>query len=487
MELYQKTLNYSRKDLNLSIKNFSNLYEMELKKEWDSISWDLVTGNIFEIQKRIFFYVKDKSDYEEVRKLEEILLKIDSVILYVIKKNFDTDEKDCVSNVYKKALTNEECMALFYKVKHANFHMIKRKLDDLVSLSRKKENKLVNNDVLLIYNIIKNIMRITLEPRFEAIFEHSSYGCRPFRKREHALAHIYKGVHDYPWIFSSEFKICINKLNKKWIMEKLYNFPAKKIICTWLESYLEKNNSLTVNDKTPLLLNVILNGIESTLNITYNDGRLIDNNNKYQFIRYKNKFVVLSKSKEDVKAVPYLIKEFLDERNIELNHEKTVITEVNEGFDFLGLNIRYFNKKDNKIIIQPSNNSIKKIKLKLKNIYKNNIGNNVTKLITEWNEVLFRIAYYWRYFSSKKAFKKIDYYLWILTTQFLKKLHPNKSKLWIRNKYFKKDYKNDLHKAYILTDPKNNFLQLQKISWTKIKHVKIIKPNYHVYNENYLI
>ena len=72
----------------------------------------------------------------------------------------------------------------------------------------------------------------------------------------------------------------------------------------------------------------------------------------------------------------------------------------------------------------------------------------------------------------------MDYYIWLKTWKFLKRLHPNKSSGWIVNKYFPKPKEGDEHQdRWILTDPVTGN-QLKRMSWTKIQRHVMIKHNY---------
>ena len=166
----------------------------------------------------------------------------------------------------------------------------------------------------------------------------------------------------------------------------------------------------------------------------------------------------------------------MDKRGLILSEDKTYFTTIFKGFNFLGFNAKI--ERDNKCIIKPSKDSIKKAKAKIKDIFEFAKGQNVEYLIDKLNPVIDGIAEFWKPMVSSKAFSSIDNYIWKKTWKFLKHLHPNKSSGWIVNKYFPKREKNDEHQdKWILTDP-NTGKQLNKMSWTNIERHTMIKHNY---------
>ena len=171
-----------------------------------------------------------------------------------------------------------------------------------------------------------------------------------------------------------------------------------------------------------------------------------------------------------------MLQSYLDKRGLILAEDKSSFTTLYKGFDFLGSHVR--NWSDNKCIIEPSKDSIKKAKEKIRDIFNYAKGNNVEYLIDRLNPTIDGIAEFWKPFSSSKAFSEIDHYIWNKTWKFLKRLHPNKSSGWKVNKYFPKPQSDDKHQdKWILTDP-NTGKQLKRMSWTDITRHIMIKHNY---------
>ncbi len=120
-------------------------------------------------------------------------------------------------------------------------------------------------------------------------------------------------------------------------------------------------------------------------------------------------------------------------RGLELSEEKTKITHIAEGFDFLGQNVR---KYQDKLLIKPANKSVKALLGKVREIVKNNRGATQANLILQLNPIIRGWAMYHRHVVSKSLFSSIDAQIWRLLWRWALRRHPNKGAGWVRQKYF---------------------------------------------------
>lgn len=169
-----------------------------------------------------------------------------------------------------------------------------------------------------------------------------------------------------------------------------------------------------------------LDGIEKLLNEHFRKM-------KVHFIRYCDDFLVTVPSKEIADEVRKVIRDFLAIRGLELSVEKTIVTHIDEGFDFLGWNFR---KYKGTLLIKPSQKSIESITQKIKNIVSKAKAWTQEELIKTLNPIIRGWANYHRHIVAKNAFKKLDHYLWRVTWQWGKRRHPNKGHKWVASKYW---------------------------------------------------
>lgn len=120
-------------------------------------------------------------------------------------------------------------------------------------------------------------------------------------------------------------------------------------------------------------------------------------------------------------------------RGLELSEEKTKITHIAEGFDFLGQNVR---KYQGKLLIKPANKSVKALLDKVREIVKSNKSATQANLILQLNPIIRGWAMYHRHVVSKSLFSSIDAQIWRLLWTWALRRHPNKGAGWVRQRYF---------------------------------------------------
>lgn len=280
---------------------------------------------------------------------------------------------------------------------------------------------------------------ISLIPIAEITADENSYGFRPKRSTHDAIAQCFillarRGSSQ--WVLEGDIKACFDKISHDWLQKHV--MMDKDILQQWLKAgFIEKKALHDTVDgcpqggpASPTLANIALDGLEKV--ITEAAGR----NDKIHFVRYADDFICTANSKEilESKVRPAIIN-FLKERGLELSLEKTKISHINDGFDFLGFNIR---KYGNKLLIKPSPSAVKKFTEDLKETIRK-LGNMETvALIANLNSKIRGWANYYRSCVAKKIFSDIDKIVFDSIWRMLKRKHTNKSISWIRSKYFTK-------------------------------------------------
>jgi len=244
---------------------------------------------------------------------------------------------------------------------------------------------------------------------------------------------------------------------------------------------------LTSNAGT--LANIALYGMEKALGIKYTlckrtRGATYENHTKYSLCFYADDFVVMCQTKQEAENVKTLLTNYLSERGLTLAEDKTKIIHIEEGFKFLGFNVRRYNvtifkkgqqpRPGKKLLIKPSKDSVKALKSKIKDEFARARGTNAQALIGRLNQIVTGTANFWKPQVAKEIFRNVDHYLWGKTKRWLKQLHPRKKWKWIIKRYFKPDNTGQSKDKWILTDPVTGN-QLKRMSWTEIKRHEIIK------------
>jgi RNA-directed DNA polymerase len=184
-----------------------------------------------------------------------------------------------------------------------------------------------------------------------------------------------------------------------------------------------------------VIANLALDGLEAKLREKYPKASNASRKAKANLVRFADDFIITGSSKELLeKEIKPLVEQFMKERGLELSQEKTHITHIAIGFDFLGQNIRKY--KDGKVLVKPSKKNVKMFLTKIRKLIKENAQATAGNLIVQLNPKIRGWANYHRHVSSKQTFVKVDDAIFRALWQWAKRRHPNKSERWVKEKYF---------------------------------------------------
>ena len=284
---------------------------------------------------------------------------------------------------------------------------------------------------------------LALEPIAETTADPNSYGFRKERNTADAIGQCYRifnGPHRAEYILEADIKTCFDRISHDWLQTHI---PMEKtILRKWLKAgFMEKRMLYPTTQGTPqggvaspTLANLVLDGLEHTLKAHFPKTGP-GHNAKVNLCRYADDFIVSGESKELLEnEVKPLVEQFLTERGLELSPEKTHITYIAEGFDFLGQNIRKYREG---IRVKPSKQNVKSFLTKVRQIIKSNKQAPAGLLISLLNPVIQGWANYHRHVSSGQTFHQVDRAIFQALWRWAKRRHPTKGKKWVRDKYFK--------------------------------------------------
>lgn len=282
------------------------------------------------------------------------------------------------------------------------------------------------------------LLLFALEPISETLADNGSYGFRLKRGCHDAIERCY--IHlsrkdSATWILEADIKGCFDNINHQWLIQ---NIPMdKKMLQQWLKAGFIENKQLFPTEMgtpqggiiSPTLANMTLDGLENMLDIAFGikyrpEGCRRNNKHKIHLVRYADDFIVTATSREilENKVIP-LIEEFLATRGLQLSPEKTKITHISEGFNFLGQNIKLF--PNGKQLIRPSKDSIKSVISKLKETIVKHRGSQAAVLIRNLNQIITGWANYHKHVCSKNTFYKLDRILWRNIWNWARRRHNN--------------------------------------------------------------
>jgi RNA-directed DNA polymerase len=283
-----------------------------------------------------------------------------------------------------------------------------------------------------------------LDPIEETTADANSYGFRSGRSCADALDQCHKILrknHSATWILEGDIKACFDRISHDWL---LTHIPMDKVILRkWLQAgFMEKDVFVATTEGTPqggiispALANRALDGLESLLQQRFGARRRQRERHKVHLVRYADDFIITGTSKELLRdEVQPLVAHFLKERGLELSHEKTNITHVDDGFDFLGQNVRRYGTK---LLLKPSRKNVRAFLGKIDDVIQHEGGYlSAGDLIECLNPKIRGWALYHRHASSARLFARIDDVIFHKLWRWARRRHRGKSARWVKIKYF---------------------------------------------------
>ena len=278
---------------------------------------------------------------------------------------------------------------------------------------------------------------LALKPIAETVGDRNSYGFREGRSCADAIGQCFCALaksYAPVWVLEGDIKSCFDRISHNWL---LANIPMDaRMLRLWLQAgYWEKSRLFPTSEGTPqggiispLLANLTLDGMEQAIR-----SRIKIRRDQVNFIRYADDFVVTARNKETLEQIvkPAVVA-FLAERGLELSEQKTTITHIETGFNFLGQNVR---KYKNKLVIKPAKDGLKALVQKTRDHIKGMHGQTAATLISKLNPIIRGWANYHRHVCSRKTFWTADHIIHNQVLLWARRTHPNKSYGWLRRKY----------------------------------------------------
>jgi RNA-directed DNA polymerase len=284
-----------------------------------------------------------------------------------------------------------------------------------------------------------------LDPIEETLADANSYGFRTGRCCADALDQCHKILrqnnHNPTWILEGDIKACFDRISHDWMVA---HTPMDRVILRkWLQAgFIEKDVFVATTEGTPqggicspALANRALDGLAAMLRERFGATRRNRERHKVHLVRYADDFIITGISKEFLRdEVQPLVAHFLLERGLELSHEKTSITHIDDGFDFLGQNIRRYGTK---VLLKPSRKNVRSFLTKIDAVIQHEGGHRTAGVLIErLNPKIRGWALYHRHASSARTFARVDDALFKKLWRWARRRHRKKPARWVKRKYF---------------------------------------------------
>ena len=286
---------------------------------------------------------------------------------------------------------------------------------------------------------------MALEPVAETTGDTHSYGFRKERCTMDAVRQCHNVLckeYSPKWILEGDIKGCFDHISHEWLLNHI---PMDKVMLRkWLKcGYVFNKNLFPTEEGTPqggiispTLANMTLDGLQGILAERYKRRTIKGEHYSpmVNLVRYADDFIITSENREVLETeIKPLVADFLAERGLTLSEEKTVITNIEDGFDFLGFNIRKFKKQ---LLTKPSKKAQKNFCDKIRKKIKSNKGCRQESLIRMLNPMIKGWGNYYRYGATRDAFHHVDNQIFKALWQWAKRRHSKKGKHWIADRYW---------------------------------------------------
>ncbi len=427
--------------------NVMSKHASDTNIDWESIDWKTVEKKVRLLQQRIL-QAKKEGKHRKVASLQWILTHSFHAKLLAIKRVIKNKGRNTPGVDGVTWNTSSQKSNAVYSLTRKGY-----KARPLKRVNIPKANGKIRplGIPTMKDRAMQALYLMALNPVAETTADTNSYGFRPERCCADAIEQcfiVFSGKTAAQWVLEADIKGCFDHISHSWLLE---NIPMdKKVLRQWLKAGIIENGTFTSTIAgtpqggiiSPVLANMALDGLEAHIDKACGVKRFKDGQKnrkgkrlKVNFIRYADDFVVSADCKNTLKDIvlPAVVA-FLKKRGLQIQAQKTKITHIDEGFDFLGQTLRKFKGM---LITKPSKKSIKTIKRKVFETIKRSGSLSADKLIYQLNPVLRGWGNYHRYAVSKHVFSRIDNDVYHALWRWAKRRHNTKNRQWIKSKYFK--------------------------------------------------
>lgn len=315
--------------------------------------------------------------------------------------------------------------------------------------------------------VVQMALKLVLEPIFESGFYPSSYGYRPGRRAQDAIAeivHFTKHPSSYEWVVEADIEACFDRLAHSQIVGEVRRRIGDRRVLGLVRAFLKAGvmtetgglqRTVTGTPQggiaSPLLANIALSALDRHYQADWERMSRHGSSRQalrrkghptYRLVRFADDVVVCVKgTRGQADQLLDQLRERVEALGLTIKPDKTRVTHIDEGFVFLGQRfIRRATGAKRHVYTLVCDEALASIKRKVKALTGRSTRNlDLTTLLVALNRLLRGWAAYFRYAAAKRTFSYLGDYVWRRLVGWLRKKHPRMSWKQLRRRYFGKD------------------------------------------------
>jgi len=413
---------------------------------WDQINWSRVVEEITRLQVRIA-KATQAGRWNKVHALQRLLTRSRSGKLLAVKRVTENTGKRTAGVDGVLWSTPASKLNAAQSLTHRGYQPIPLRR---LYIPKSNGSKRPLGIPAMRDRAMQALWLLALSPVAETTADPNSYGFRPKRSTADAIEQCFKVLAKRDcarWILEGDIRGCFDNISHSWLLE---NIPMDRVVLRkWLHAGFVDNGVLFPTEAgtpqggiaSPVLANLALDGLEDAVASAVGRNATARKWAKAHVVRYADDFIVTGLSREMLEQqVKPAVKAFLAVRGLQLAPDKTLITHIARGFDFLGQNVR---KYGDKLLIKPARKSVNALLDKVRDVLGRNKAAEQANVILQLNPILRGWAMYHRHVVAAATFLQIDHLVWSQVWRWAKRRHPRKSAQWIKARYFRRQGQRD--------------------------------------------